>query len=85
MELEKVSVEIAEDVVKHRAAKKKVLKMVEDFWVSDDKVAKVKFSEVEYANVHSAQSSFSKAILRLHISVFATVRKGELYLVKEEI
>lgn len=64
--------------------RKKVMKMVDEFWQSDLQVVKVEIKEGEYKSVASAQSSFAKAIKRLNVGVFAVKRGEKLYLVKEK-
>lgn len=59
--------------------------VVEEFWESDHQAVRVCFDETEYKNISTAQDSFSKAAKRLHVGVLAMQRKGQLYLVKEEI
>ena len=82
MKLEEVNTEVLNAVRKKR---KNVMKVVEEFWLSDMQAATVNFSEEEYKNVYSAQSSFSKAVKAMKVGVIVASKNGKLYLVKEKI
>lgn len=74
-----------ERIDSRKRSKKKVMKMVEEFWESDSQAVRVEFNENEYKSIASAQSTFRKAAKALNIGVFAMTRNGVLYLVKEKI
>lgn len=58
---------------------------LEEFMKLNIKVAKVDFSKNEYKNVTSAQGSFKQAITRKCLPITATVRNGELYLIRNDM
>lgn len=66
-----------------RCRYKRITKMIEEFWNSDQQIVKVEFTEKEYKSVKSASSSFIKAVKKMKVGVVVITRKGKLYLIKE--
>ena len=60
----------------------KAMKIVEEFMKSGHEAVQLKFELGEYSNAASAQSTYKRAINRLHANCFVIVRRGKVYLVK---
>ena len=60
----------------------KAMRIVEEFMKSGHEAVQLKFELGEYSNAASAQSTYRRAINRLHANCFVIVRRGKVYLVK---
>ena len=60
----------------------KAMKIVEEFMKSEHEAAQLEFEPGEYSNAASAQSTYKRAINKLHANCFVIVRRGKVYLIK---
>lgn len=63
----------------------KVMKIIDGFMNSEHKIVQLKFDPGEYTSVSSVQSTFRKAIGRMHVNCKVTSRLGKVYLIKGEV
>lgn len=65
-----------------RHAHCKAMKTIEEFMKSGHEAVQLKYDTREYANVASAQSTYKKAIRKLHADCVVLTRQGKVYLIK---
>lgn len=65
-----------------RHAHCKAMKTIEEFMRSEHEAVQLRYDTKEYANVASVQSTYSRAIRRLHVDCAVLTRQGKVYLIK---
>ena len=65
-----------------RHAHCKAMQTIEEFMRSEHEAVQLKYDAKEYASVASAQSTYRKAILKLHVDCVVLTRQGKVYLIK---
>ena len=78
MRFEKVSPETVNRLFRQT----KLQETLDRFMACEEAAVRMVFAPGEYANVHSAQSSYHAAIKRLRYPIAAKVLAGDLYLIK---
>lgn len=65
-----------------RHAHCKAMRTIEEFMRSEHEAVQLKYDTEEYTSVASVQSTYSKAIRRLHVDCVVLTRQGKVYLIK---
>lgn len=65
-----------------RHAHCKAMKTIEEFMRSGHEAVQLKYDTEEYTSVASVQSTYSRAIRRLHVDCVMLTRQGKVYLIK---
>ena len=65
-----------------RHAHCKAMRTIEEFMRSEHKAVQLKYDTEEYTSVASVQSTYSRAIRRLHVDCVVLTRQGKVYLIK---
>lgn len=65
-----------------RHAHCKAMKTIEEFMRSEHEAVQLKYDTEEYTSVASVQSTYSRAIRRLHVDCVMLTRQGKVYLIK---
>lgn len=65
-----------------RHAHCKVIRTIEEFMKSEHEAVQLKYDTEEYSSVASVQSTYKKAIRKLHIDCVVLARQGKVYLIK---
>lgn len=65
-----------------RHAHCKAMRTIEEFMRSEHEAVQLKYDAKEYASVASAQSTYKKAIRKLHTDCVVLTRQGKVYLIK---
>lgn len=60
----------------------KVMRIIEEFMRSDHEAVQLKYEFTEYASVDSVQSTYKKAIHKLHVDCVVLTRQDKVYLIK---
>lgn len=69
-------------MISTRHAHCKAMRVVEEFMRSEHEAVQLKYESNEYASVASIQSTYSKAIRKLHVDCVVMTRQGKVYLIK---
>lgn len=65
-----------------RHAHCKAVRTIEEFMRSEHEAVQLKYDAKEYASVASVQSTYKKAIRKLHVDCVVLTRQGKVYLIK---
>ena len=65
-----------------RYAHCKAMKTIEEFMRSEHEAVQLKYDTKEYASAASVQSTYGKAIKKLHVDCVVLARQGKVYLIK---
>lgn len=65
-----------------RHAHCKAMRTIEEFMRSEHEAVQLKYGTEEYTSVASIQSTYSKAICKLHVDCVVLTRQGKVYLIK---
>lgn len=65
-----------------RHAHCKAMKTIEEFMRSEHAAVQLKYDTEEYTSVASVQSTYSRAIRKLHVDCVMLTRRGKVYLIK---
>lgn len=65
-----------------RHAHCKAMRTIEEFMRSEHEAVQLKYGTEEYTSVASIQSTYSKAIRKLHVDCVVLTRQGKVYLIK---
>lgn len=65
-----------------RHAHCKAMRTIEEFMRSEHEAVQLKYDTEEYTSAASVQSTYSKAIRRLHVDCVVLTRQGKVYLIK---
>lgn len=65
-----------------RHAHCKAMRTIEEFMRSAHEAVQLKYGTEEYTSVASIQSTYSKAIRKLHVDCVVLTRQGKVYLIK---
>lgn len=65
-----------------RHAHCKAMRTIEEFMRSEHEAVQLKYDTEEYTSVASVQSTYSRAIRRLHVDCAVLTRQGKVYLIK---
>lgn len=65
-----------------RHAHCKAMRTIEEFMRSEHEAVQLKYGTEEYTRVASIQSTYSKAIRKLHVDCVVLTRQGKVYLIK---
>lgn len=68
-----------------RHAHCKAMRTIEEFMRSEHEAVQLKYGTEEYTSVASIQSTYSKAIRKLHVDCVVLTRQGKVYLIKGEV
>ena len=60
----------------------KAMRTIEEFMRSEHEAVQLKYDTQEYASVASVQSTYGKAIKKLHVDCVVLTRQGKVYLIK---
>lgn len=60
----------------------KAMRTIEEFMRSEHEAVQLKYDTEEYASVASVQSTYKKAIRKLHVDCVVLTRQGKVYLIK---
>lgn len=60
----------------------KAMRIIEEFMRSGHEAVQLKYESNEYASVASIQSTYRKAIRKLHVDCVVMTRQGKVYLIK---
>ena len=60
----------------------KAMRTIEEFMRSEHEAVQLKYDTEEYASVASIQSTYKKAIRKLHVDCVVMSRQGKVYLIK---
>ena len=60
----------------------KAMRTIEEFMRSEHEAVQLKYDTKEYASVASAQSTYRRAIRKLHVDCAVLTRQGKVYLIK---
>ena len=60
----------------------KAMKTIEEFMRSGHEAVQLKYDTKEYASVNSVQSTYRRAIRKLHVDCVMMTRQGKVYLIK---
>lgn len=60
----------------------KAMRIIEEFMRSEHEAVQLKYDTKEYASVNSVQSTYRKAIRKLHVDCVVLTRQGKVYLIK---
>ncbi len=60
----------------------KAMRTIEEFMRSEHEAVQLQYESNEYASVASIQSTYSKAIRKLHVDCVVMTRQGKVYLIK---
>ena len=60
----------------------KVMRTIEEFMRSEHEAVQLKYDAKEYASVASVQSTYKKAIRKMHVNCVVISRQGKVYLIK---
>lgn len=60
----------------------KVMRTIEEFMRSEHEAVQLKYDTKEYAGVASIQSTYTKAIRKMHVDCVVLTRQGKAYLIK---
>lgn len=72
-------------MISTRHAHCKAMRVVEEFMRSEHEAVQLKYDEREYASVASVQSTYRKAIRKLHVDCVVMTRQGKAYLIKGKV
>ena len=65
-----------------RHAHCKAMRNIEEFMRSKHEAVQLKYDAGEYASVASVQSTYKRAISKLHVDCAVLTRQGKVYLIK---
>ena len=65
-----------------RHAHCKAMRTIEEFMRSEHEAVQLKYDAKEYASVGSVQSTYTRAIRKLHVDCVVLTRQGKVYLIK---
>lgn len=65
-----------------RHAHYKAIRTIEEFMKSEHEAVQLKYDTGEYSSVASVQSTYKKAVRKLHIDCVVLTRQGKVYLIK---
>ena len=65
-----------------RHAHCKAMRTIEEFMRSEHEAVQLKYDTKEYASVNSVQSTYRRAIRKLHVDCAVLTRQGKVYLIK---
>lgn len=60
----------------------KAMRTIEEFMKSEHEAVQLKYGAKEYSSVASVQSTYKKAIRKLHADCVVLTRQGKVYLIK---
>lgn len=60
----------------------KAMRTIEEFMRSEHEAVQLKYDTKEYASVASVQSTYRRAIKKLHVDCVVITRKSKVYLIK---
>ena len=60
----------------------KAMRIIEEFMRSEHEAVQLKYDTKEYASVNSVQSTYRRAIRKLHVDCAVLTRQGKVYLIK---
>lgn len=60
----------------------KAMRIIEEFMRSEHEAVQLKYDTKEYASVNSVQSTYRRAIKKLHVDCAVLTRQGKVYLIK---
>ena len=60
----------------------KAMRAIEEFMRSEHEAVQLKYDTKEYASAASVQSTYGKAIKKLHVDCVVLTRQGKVYLIK---
>ena len=60
----------------------KAMRTIEEFMRSEHEAVQLKYDTKEYTSVASAQSTYRRAIRKLHVDCVVLTRQGKVYLIK---
>lgn len=60
----------------------KAMRTIEEFMRSEHEAVQLKYDTKEYASAASVQSTYRKAIKKLHVDCVVLTRQGKVYLIK---
>ena len=60
----------------------KAMRTIEEFMRSGHEAVQLKYDTKEYASVNSVQSTYRRAIRKLHVDCVMMTRQGKVYLIK---
>lgn len=63
----------------------KATRIIEESINSEHEAVELRWEPGEYAGLPSAQSTYTKAVKRMHVNVYVIARNSKLYLLKEDI
>ena len=60
----------------------KAMRTIEEFIRSEHEAVQLKYDAKEYASAASVQSTYRRAIRKLHVDCAVLIRQGKVYLIK---
>ena len=60
----------------------KAMRTIEEFMRSEHEAVQLKYDTEEYASVASVQSTYKRAVSKLHVDCVVLTRRGKVYLIK---
>lgn len=60
----------------------KAMRIIEEFMRSEHEAVQLKYDTKEYVSVNSVQSTYRRAIRKLHVDCAVLTRQGKVYLIK---
>ena len=60
----------------------KAMRNIEEFMRSEHEAVQLKYDTEEYASVASVQSTYKRAVSKLHVDCVVLTRRGKVYLIK---
>ena len=60
----------------------KAMRVIEEFMRSEHEAVQLKYDAKEYVSATSVQSTYRRAIIKLHVDCVVLTRQGKVYLIK---